>query len=176
MDPTGITRIICISLYLHIEYDKQSCDMKENGRDPSISSARPNRRVPGLQNKGQVFLDLLEHPIFDEFALDFLGDWYLMSDYQANIAGPGGRPMPLHYDQIVSQPLTPFPLGLNIVFCLDDFTDANGATRVVPGSHLLDSEKVPENPFKGSVTIAAEAPAGRRSCGTLDCGMGPVRT
>ena len=68
--------------------------------------------------------------------------------------------MPLHYDQIVAQPLTPFAIGLNIIFCLDDFTAENGATRIVPGSHLLDNEKTPEDPFDISITIAAEAPAG----------------
>ena len=44
--------------------------------------------------------------------------------------------MVLHADQIfVPEPWASAPQGLNVAWCLDDFTEANGATRFAPGSH-----------------------------------------
>ena len=35
-------------------------------------------------------------------------------------------------------------MALNTIFCLSDFTSRNGATRMVPGSHLVEAIEVPE--------------------------------
>ena len=50
--------------------------------------------------------------------------------------GPGETAQPLHTDDAVYPLPAPKPeLVLNTMWALDDFTEANGATRVVPGSH-----------------------------------------
>jgi ectoine hydroxylase-related dioxygenase (phytanoyl-CoA dioxygenase family) len=119
----------------------------------------PNQRVWNLFNKGKVFLDLLEHPLVDHFCLPFLGEHYLLSSYQCNIAGPGGQPMFLHNDQISTQPPIPdVAIGLNILWFLDDVTEENGGTRVLPGSHL--GNVAPDNVFSTEGTVAAQGPAG----------------
>ena len=41
------------------------------------------------------------------------------------------------------------------MWAFDDFTKANGATRLIPGSHLLDAQTPPDGPF-----VYAEMPAG----------------
>ena len=57
-----------------------------------------------------------------------LDPMFLMSSITANITGPGGHPMYLHYDQdYVPGPWPPFPLVANIIWMLDDFTEGNGA-------------------------------------------------
>ncbi len=77
----------------------------------------------------------------------------------ANITGPGGGEMVLHADQIfVPEPWPANPQGANVAWCIDDFTDENGATRIVPGSHRLNRKPTPDEAAKDSVAL--EAPAG----------------
>lgn len=45
--------------------------------------------------------------------------------------------MQLHTDQVAIQsPIKKVAFGLNIMWYLEDVTDANGGTRVFPASHL----------------------------------------
>ena len=50
---------------------------------------KPNQRIWNLPNKGQEFLDLLDHPLVVEFMPDILGTGYHLSSYTANINRPG---------------------------------------------------------------------------------------
>jgi ectoine hydroxylase-related dioxygenase (phytanoyl-CoA dioxygenase family) len=149
--------------------------------------ARPNQRVWMLLNKGRVFRDLMLHPIVEALMGHLLGPDFLISSFTANIAHPGGEPMVLHTDQGYVGFWTPKPLVANIAWMLDDFTDANGATRLVPKSHLdqtatpRSSSYVPDQPANMPTqddTIAAEAPAGSILCfdGRLWHGTGANRT
>uniref|UniRef100_UPI0038F81D33 phytanoyl-CoA dioxygenase family protein n=1 Tax=Streptomyces scabiei TaxID=1930 RepID=UPI0038F81D33 len=73
--------------------------------------------------------------------------------------GPGGGEMVLHADQIfVPEPWPARPQGVNVAWCIDDFTDENGATRIVPGSHRLNRKPAAEEATAESVAL--EAPAG----------------
>jgi ectoine hydroxylase-related dioxygenase (phytanoyl-CoA dioxygenase family) len=119
----------------------------------------PNQRIWTLINKGQEFLDLLEHPLIDEIVPEFLGDHALIHSFTANIARPGNEPMMLHTDQIAIQPpIRNIAFGLNIMWYLTDIADENGATRVFPGSHI--GAIAPDNPFIIDGTVPATAPAG----------------
>ena len=65
---------------------------------------------------------------------------------------------PIHADdQLIPIPKPHPPTVCNTMWALTEFTDANGATRLVPGSHLADA-----NPEYGGEydTIAAEMPVG----------------
>lgn len=71
---------------------------------------------------------------------------------------PGEVAQPIHADdQLIPIPKPHPPTVCNTMWALTDFTDANGATRLVPGSHLA-----PENPVYGGEyeTVAAEMPKG----------------
>ena len=96
-----------------------------------------NQRIWTLLNKGSMFIDLALHPVALEYTGVLLGQPFLLSNIDANIAGPGGPPMFLHADQSFVPPPWHQPLVSNIMWMLDDFTPENGATRVVPGSHKL---------------------------------------
>jgi ectoine hydroxylase-related dioxygenase (phytanoyl-CoA dioxygenase family) len=97
-----------------------------------------NQRVWNLLNKGQLFVDLALDPTVLRLMEHLLDFGFLLSNIDANIAGPGGQPMFLHADQSFVPPgWPPFALVANAMWMLDDFTPENGATRIVPDSHKL---------------------------------------
>jgi ectoine hydroxylase-related dioxygenase (phytanoyl-CoA dioxygenase family) len=135
--------------------------------------SRPNQRIWMLMNKGRVFRDLMLHPIIAELMGHLLGEDFLVSSFTANIAHPGGEPMTLHTDQGYVGFWTPRPVVANIAWMLDDFTDENGGTRLVPASHLnqaatpRSSAYAPPKPANMPTlddTIAAEGAAGSILC------------
>jgi ectoine hydroxylase-related dioxygenase (phytanoyl-CoA dioxygenase family) len=135
-----------------------------------IDGGGANQRLWTLLNRGSIFAAIAEHPVAIDLMDAILGEpkdpwWpgddlpgYLLGSIAANIAGPGGEAMHLHQDQFyVPFPWPPFPLVTNIAWMLDDTTAANGATRVVPGSHRFDAR--PDGRAEGHV-VAAEGAAG----------------
>jgi ectoine hydroxylase-related dioxygenase (phytanoyl-CoA dioxygenase family) len=103
-----------------------------------------NQRVWTLLNKGDEFADLALDPTVTDLMNHLLGFGFLLSNLDANIAGPGGKPMFLHADQSFAPPPWPsWPMVANAMWMLDDFTAENGATRVRPGSHLKGEGPVP---------------------------------
>jgi ectoine hydroxylase-related dioxygenase (phytanoyl-CoA dioxygenase family) len=71
--------------------------------------------------------------------------------------GPEEVAQILHHDDAIYPLPRPFDeVVLNTMWALDDFTVANGATRIVPGSHRWTHEQ----PDEHTPTVAAEMPAG----------------
>jgi len=129
--------------------------------EASAQAVAPNQRVWLLHNKGDAFLDLIESPLISEFIPDYLDeDHPLVSQFSSNIVGPGSEAQFLHQDQHAMQPSTGFPIGINALICLDDFTESNGATRVIPGSHIAERGLAPDNIYSTKDTVPAVAPAG----------------
>ncbi|PPQ34623.1 phytanoyl-CoA dioxygenase family protein [Rhodopila globiformis] len=118
---------------------------------------RTNQRVWCLLSRDPVFSDLAEHPVALQAVRALLGWPVTLSNISANITGPGGGEMMLHADQgFAPQPWGGIQ-GVNIAWAIDDFTEENGATRIVPGSHRQNRAPLAED---DQHTVALEAPAG----------------
>lgn len=118
-----------------------------------------NQRVWNVLSRDPVFEDLAFHPVAVEYVKAVLGWPALLGNLSANITGPGGGEMVLHADQIfVPEPWSSEPQGMNVAWCIDDFTEANGGTRFAPGSHKLNRAPRPDE--AGVATSAIVAPAG----------------
>ena len=64
-----------------------------------------------------------------------------LSSLSAICPGPGQQPQPLHSDsQMIPLPRPHVPIAVNSMWALSDFREENGATRIVPGSHLADHD------------------------------------
>jgi ectoine hydroxylase-related dioxygenase (phytanoyl-CoA dioxygenase family) len=86
----------------------------------------------------------------------------LVSSLSSIAIGPGETAQPIHADDQVIPLPKPHPATVcNTMWALTDFTEANGATRVIPGSHLADHspdfgrhyDSVPAEMSRGSVLI-----------------------
>ncbi|PEQ13621.1 hypothetical protein B2G71_04645 [Novosphingobium sp. PC22D] len=118
-----------------------------------------NQRVANVLSRDPLFEDLAFHPLAIDLLKEVVGWPALLSNISANITGPGGGEMVLHADQLfVPEPWPRAPQGMNVGWCLDDFTAENGATRVVPGSHRLN--RMPQGEEQQLDGVAVEAPAG----------------
>ncbi len=114
------------------------------------------RRVYALFAKVRGFDRLAIHPLLLGVLDGLLGHYQLSAPVAIDI-GPGNPAQGLHRDDSVYPLPWPHPPAvLNTMWALDDFTEANGATRLIPGSHRWPDGLPPPD----DRTIAAEMPAG----------------
>jgi ectoine hydroxylase-related dioxygenase (phytanoyl-CoA dioxygenase family) len=114
------------------------------------------RRVYALFAKTRVFDGPATHPLVLG-VLDNVLESYQLSAPQAIQIGPGETAQSLHRDDGVYPIARPHPeLVVNTMWALDDFTEANGATHVVPGSHKW----VDQRPDASTPSLRAVMPAG----------------
>ncbi len=100
-----------------------------------------NVRVWNILNRHPVFSDLVQLPVVIELLRQVIGWPALLGNISANIAEPGSQGGVLHPDQVfVPKPWPAEPQGFNCAYVLDDFTADNGATEVVPQSHLAGDD------------------------------------
>lgn len=117
----------------------------------------PNQRVWNLCNKGEIFRRLVLNEAARVLVRHVLGVEYLLFSITANIACKGAHPQSLHGDQLFASAQTPYPVLANCQWMLTEMTEQNGATRVVPGSHL--AKRWPEE-GEAIETLPAIGPAG----------------
>ncbi|WP_423457689.1 phytanoyl-CoA dioxygenase family protein [Ottowia sp. VDI28] len=96
-------------------------------------------RINNLLAYDEAFWDVPLQPSVLGLAELLLDRELLLSSLCSLTLGPGQTAQPLHEDtQQLTLPRPRPPLALNAMWALSDFTEANGATRIVPGSHKLD--------------------------------------
>ncbi|NKB71725.1 MAG: hypothetical protein GKR89_32015 [Candidatus Latescibacteria bacterium] len=94
--------------------------------------------VRWLVNKGTEFERLLSHDKVVPFFEYLLGPDYILSTLTSNIISPGAADGGYHVDNALGampEPLPAFPLFVNSLWLLDDFSPENGGTRFVRYSH-----------------------------------------
>ena len=145
-----------------------------------------NQWVTMLPNKGPVFRKLISNGGCLDVVRSVLGDDAILSEFSAHITWPGNKEMGLHTDQwFMPQPALPgehhqrvsdanradqpfggpepterainAPVVTNAMWAISDFTRENGATRLVPKSHLSGNHPAPDTAYD---CVYAEAPAG----------------
>jgi ectoine hydroxylase-related dioxygenase (phytanoyl-CoA dioxygenase family) len=115
------------------------------------------QRVYALFAKTRTFDDAATNPLVLGALDRILGHYQLSAPVGIQI-GPGEKAQVLHRDESVYPLPEPHPsVVVNTMWALDDFTPANGATRLVPGSHRWE---VGQRPDAGAEITVAEMPAG----------------
>jgi ectoine hydroxylase-related dioxygenase (phytanoyl-CoA dioxygenase family) len=115
-------------------------------------------RIYNLLARGSLYERIPVHasvlPIVDRV----LDPGCLVSSLSSIAIDPGEKAQPIHADdQLIPLPKPHPPTVCNSMWALTDFTEANGATRIIPGSHKAD-----RSPEFGTHydSIAAEMPRG----------------
>jgi ectoine hydroxylase-related dioxygenase (phytanoyl-CoA dioxygenase family) len=114
------------------------------------------RRIYNIFAKTRVLDSLALNPLLEGVLDRVLGLHQFSAPVGIQI-GPGEVAQVLHYDDSIYPLAWPHDeVVVNSMWAFDDFTEANGATRVVPGSHKRSGAAYdPDQP-----TAALEMPAG----------------
>lgn len=105
-------------------------------------------RLDGLPAISPTFVKIICHPFLKAVADHFLlpnCKRYILNLSQIIEIHPGESKQPLHRDQDAWR-YFPFPrpqMEIQAIFALSDFTEDNGSTQIVPGSHLWPLNRKP---------------------------------
>ena len=128
---------------------------------PTLFDEDKSQRIWNLLNKAEICSSLVEDETVLSLARDTLSPDCVLSDCSATSIGPHTGGGSWHVDVPLGQlpePLPDFPLTIQNIWILDDFSAENGATCVVPGSH--HSRKKPSWGTQSEEERVLTAPAG----------------
>jgi ectoine hydroxylase-related dioxygenase (phytanoyl-CoA dioxygenase family) len=128
------------------------------------------KRVWNVQNKGDMFMAMLQHPFLMAVGERFLGDDFCLGSIATNTLLPGATGQEPHLDYPYwdyfnrkhwpSQPKIKgcnFALNMQVVVLLDDFTKLNGGTAYAPGTQIEAVWPNKEEFFKNALQLEASA-------------------
>ena len=120
-------------------------------------------RIYNLLAYGSPFSKIPIHPAVLPVIEGVLDDGCLISTVSSICIGSGETPQPIHADdQVIALTRPHAPVVCNSMWAVSDFTEANGATRIVPRSHKNPSwpeygsqeiESIPAEMKRGSVLV-----------------------
>ncbi len=133
---------------------------KELAVEPSRNEFEGTRtlRIYNLLRHGESFERVPVHPEVLPIVEGVLDPGCLVSSLSSIAIEPGETPQPIHADdQLIPLTKPHAPVVCNTMWALTDFTQENGATRVIPRSHVAD-----HSPRYGQhyESVAAEMPKG----------------
>ncbi len=154
IDPDVVDALHADLLRLEQAYDVEPAD---NGFEGTRTV-----RIYNLLALGTIYEQIPVHPEVLPVVEGVLDHGCLVSSLSSISITPGEDAQPIHADdQLIPLAKPHAPLVCNTMWALTDFTEANGATRVIPGSHLADHspdfgapyDSVPAEMPKGSVLL-----------------------
>ena len=131
-----------------------------------------SNRVYAMLAKSPAFAELAIHPLALAFAEADLGPDCLLSACLAIRLLPGETEQPWHYDDSHYGWPRPRPsLGVSAFWAIDATTTENGATEIIPASHLWADQSPegavrPEDFTKSAVAAGKDGPGGAKDAVT----------
>ena len=129
-------------------------EQAEAERECGLADMTPHFHIMWtLVNKGDCFAKCIEFhpawvqggPMIEQLNNELLGPGHYAYSFASNIARPGSYPQNLHQDSGAIHPIqTPgAPILVNTVYIMQDVSEVNGGTLVIPTSHRLVSSVTP---------------------------------
>ena len=119
------------------------------------------RSAAMLLGRDPIYEDVVLRPKIQALAEIMCGKGALLSQLIASIRPLGAQKLPLHADQ--NWLPAPFPVHnqlLTLCWACDEFTEAGGCTKVIPGTHRLRRHPNEEEVATEPGAIPTECPAG----------------
>lgn len=131
IDPALVDRLVAAIDALHAELAV--------GPATNLFEGLATLRVYNLLARGKVFEEVPVHDRVLPIVERILDQGCLVSSLSSITIMPGERAQPIHADdQLIPLPKPHVPLVCNSMWALTDFTEENGATRILPGTHQAD--------------------------------------
>lgn len=128
------------------------CKQLSDAYDQAVATADPvdvhtgksktSTRVDDFVNRGAEFDPIYIYPPLLAACCQIIGGPFKLSGMRARTLHPGASMEKLHVD--VEHQANGWPL-VGCILMIDAFDSENGATRFVPGSHLLRDKQYPQN-------------------------------
>ncbi len=135
------------------------------------------QRLYAFFEKTLICNPLVEHPLILACLDRIFEPNYLLSQLQAINILPGEAQQPWHHDDLFYRvPRPRAALGAATIWAIDDFTEENGATMVIPQSHLWGGREPTEQDIKQQVPVVMPAGSVVLFLGTLWHGGGANRS
>ena len=127
-----------------------------------------SERVYALLAKDPALALLVEHPRLLAIVDRLLAPHYLLSAFLAIQVHPGETPQGWHFDDGGCRVPRPRPMcGVSAIWALDEFTAENGATELIPRSHLWGDDVSPVDRSADAIPICMSAGSVVVFAGTL---------
>ncbi len=135
-----------------------------------MANSRERGGLECVFNKAEVFERVYLIPDLLRLIRHFLGQDTVLCAVHGSIIEPCKGGGGLHADGSVTGHLrsrsqapvdeglriTSHAMSINTIFCVSEFTSQNGATQVVPGSHRVESNGIPDDSVEQASIIEAE--------------------
>jgi len=151
---------------------------------PNEFEGRQTIRIYNLLAHGEPFSKIPIVPAVLPVVEGVLDDGCLISTLSSISIGKRETAQPIHADdQVIGLKRPHAALVCNTMWAITDFTEANGATRIVPGSHRnpewpvygsQEIESIPAEMKRGSVLVWIHPSAGKSTIGNPAQGGGRV--
>ena len=100
-------------------------------------------RIYTLVARHRLFQDIVEDARVLDLCTALLQPNYLLTASQAIVISPGETPQPWHTDDSFYPIPRPRPMiSLSTIVAVDDFTEENGGTEMIPGSHRWSDAQI----------------------------------
>lgn len=139
---------------------------KNSAKGGYIYGAGNMQRIYNLIAKDEIFQELIIHPTCHHvmrhmFKRDNFHDKYYLTSFHANLLYKDAEPQIWHIDANVPDPIPPWIIRSNSNFIIHDYSEENGATEIIPGSHkFLRKPQMDEIDANYLSTKFIEAPKG----------------
>ncbi len=154
LDPALVDALAADLARLEVELDVQPAKNEFEGKK--------TLRVYNLLARGKIWEQVPVHESILPLVERVLDPGCLVSSLSSIGIDPGETEQPIHADdQVIALGKPHVATVCNTMWALTDFTEANGATRIIPGSHLRDSspnfgqayDSEPAEMSRGSVLV-----------------------
>ena len=131
--------IIIENLFTHEEMDALKADALtrfKHSKGRNNFEGLATQRLYSMMAETDIANPMVEHPLVLGLLDEIFEPNYLLSQLQVINIHPSEAAQPLHYDDgFYPWPRPRRALGAATIIAVDDFTESNGATVLIPGSH-----------------------------------------